>query len=125
MAFSEADRVQIRRYLGFPAIYVTADPRLESAITAVQSVADGGSRPNNTTELAVQGYLAKLATVETRIEDLFIQMQVGTVDEVEIDAPRGLLGLRSIGRQYVGHIADTFAMKPARDVFSAPEIGSY
>ena len=42
MSFSELDRTYIRRFVGFGAIFVQAEPRLENAITAVQSTADGG-----------------------------------------------------------------------------------
>lgn len=123
MAFVEAEKVQIRRWLGYSAIYTNLDSRLESAIITVQSTADGGSRPDNTTELAIKDYLTKLSTVETRLNELAIQMHVGTVDEVELDGPRGQLGLRQLGRQYVGHISDALSTKPLRDPFSTPDTG--
>ena len=63
MAWAEADRAVIRHYLGFSALFLQADPRLEAAIGAVQSLADGGTRPDNSTELQIRGWLAKLAVV--------------------------------------------------------------
>jgi hypothetical protein len=50
MAYSEVDRAYIRTYLGYGAIFLQAEPRLENAITATQSVADKGARPDSTTE---------------------------------------------------------------------------
>lgn len=47
--YSEADRVQIRRFLGASAIFIQAIPRIESAIRSTQSIADDGSRPDDST----------------------------------------------------------------------------
>lgn len=55
MAFSETDRTWIRRYVGYGAIFIQAEPRLENAITATQSVADGGARPDASTENNIKG----------------------------------------------------------------------
>lgn len=118
--FTEADRVQIRRWLGTSAMYASRDPILESAITAAQSNADGGSRPDNTTELAVKGWLTELGTIETKIKDLYDQMQAHKIDETTIDPLRGLAGLKQIGRMYVGHLSDALSTPVKRDVFSAP-----
>ncbi len=118
MAFTETERVQIRRWLGFPAIFQQADPILESAITAVQSTADGGARPDNSTELAIRGYLTELGTLETKWKDLYDQMQAFKLNNLTVDPLRGLAGIRQLGRQYVGHIADALSTKPRRDVFS-------
>lgn len=120
MAFSEAERVQIRRWLGYSAMYASRDPILESAITAAQSLADGGSRPDNTTELAVRGWLTELATIETRWKDLYEQMQAHKLNDLTIDPHRGLAGLFKIGRTYVGFLSDALSTPVKRDVFSAP-----
>lgn len=123
MAFTEAERVQIRRWLGVPAIFVQAEPRLETAITTVQAVSEGGSRPDNTTELAIRGYLAQLATIETKWQAWLDEMEAHKVDEIVIDPIRGLAGLFKIGRNYVGHIADALDHPPVRDVFTtAPTV---
>lgn len=118
--FTEAERVQIRRWLGYSAMYASRDPILESAITSAQSTAEGGSRPDNTTELAIRGWLAQLSTIETRWQELYEQMQANALDDIKIDPLRGLAGLFKIGRQYVGHISDALSTPVKRDVFSAP-----
>lgn len=124
MAWTEADRVKIRHYLGFAAIFHQADPRLESAITAVQSIADGGARPDDSTEQHIRGILGKLQTIENRLEALWEQMQAGVIDELSIDAARAAIMLRSEGRRLVHGIAAALSTSPRRDIFSPspPEI---
>lgn len=122
MAFVESDRVQIRRWLGVPAIFLQAEPRLETSITAVQSVADGGGRPDSSTETAIKGYVSQLQTLETKIQALYGQMQVVDAGKLSLDVLRGLAGLKSIGRWYVGQISDALSHAPVRDVFSAPDL---
>lgn len=57
MSFSELDRSGVRWALGYSAIFVQADPSLEAALTAIQSTADGGSRPDSTEENFCKGVL--------------------------------------------------------------------
>lgn len=122
--FVESDRVKIRRWLGFAGIFTQADPRLENAITSIQSVSDGGTRPDNSTETAVKSYLTKLDGIETQWMLLTTEggMQGGKIDELSIDPLRGLEGLKKIGRMYVGFIADAVSTRPRRDVFSSPKL---
>lgn len=122
MAFSESDRVAIRRYLGFAAIFLQADPRLESAITAVQSIADGGSRPDSSSETAIKGYLTDLASIEAKLKAAWDCLGLGQVNKIVVDPGRALLLLRSEGRRLVGYLADALSTRPVRDVFSSPSI---
>lgn len=121
---SESERVQIRRWLGSPAIYTDSFQGLEEAITRTQSTADGGVRSTNATELAVRGWLAELACIEKRWKELLEEMQAYKLASMTVDPLRGLAGLKQIGRMYVGHLSDALDTKPFRDVFSAPDIGS-
>jgi hypothetical protein len=63
MAYSETDRTYIRRYCGFGAIFIQAEPRLENAILATQSQADGGTRPDSSTENYIKGLVYGYAAV--------------------------------------------------------------
>lgn len=120
MAFSEIHRVQIRRWLGYSTLNFATDTSLESVITAIQSIADGGSKPDNSSELAVLSYLTSLAALNTKLDELAIEeIEADTVDEVKIDAARGSLAVRSRMRLYVGHISDVLSVRPRRDVLSA------
>jgi hypothetical protein len=119
--FTEAERVQIRRWLGYSAMYASRDPILESAITSAQTIAEGGGRPDDTTEVAVRGWVTQLATIETKWIDLLDQMQAYKVeDAATVDPVRGLAGLKQIGRMYVGFLSDALSTPVKRDVFGSP-----
>ena len=125
MAFTEADRVNIRIYLGFGSLFLQADSRLESAISAIQSVADGGTRPTSDAETSLKAILTKLQAIDNNIDSLAVQQGATAVDEIKVDAARELARLRMVGRSYVNRMAlmlDTF---PRADVFSsAPQLGA-
>jgi hypothetical protein len=122
MAITEAERVQIRKYLGFSRLFLQIEPRLESVITTVQSIADGGSAPNNTTELEIRARLADLAALETALKDLWTQAQALDADGLKIDVARAISSLRNEGRRMVGYIADALEISPKRDVFGAKPV---
>lgn len=119
--FTESDRVSLRGYLGYSALFLQADPRLELAITTVQSIADGGTRPDSTTETAIKAIVTQLQTLETRLSDLWIQMQATAVDEVKVSPLRGMMGLRMEGRRLVHKLARHLDTAPRSDVFSSVE----
>lgn len=122
MAFTEADRVKIRKYLCFPNLYVQADPRLESAITTVQSIADGGSRPDNSAELDIKATLTKLATIETQLEVLWAPALATRADDVSLDVGRGQAILYKDGRRLINALSASLNTRPCRDYFSAAPI---
>ena len=64
MAFSEFERDQIRSFLGFPRLFISANPFLESAITTIQSQADHGSYPDSSAEDAVRSALQIIASAD-------------------------------------------------------------
>ena len=118
MAWTESDRATLRHYLGFAALFHQADPRLELAITSVQSKADGGVRPDNSTELLIRGWLAQLARLERRFEELWDEAEALKLDSLGVDPYRALVMLRSEGRRVVGNIARALSTSPRHDVFS-------
>ena len=61
--YSETDRTYIRRYVGYGAIFLQAEPRLENAIQATMSQADGGGRPDSSTENYIKGLIYGTAAV--------------------------------------------------------------
>lgn len=127
MAFSEANKVAIRKYMGAGSIYKQLFPKLENAITAIQSTADGGSQVDSSTEDSVKAYLVKLAAVEDKLEALQCQMQVVQAgkDEVTLNVAQGVYLLRSEGRRMVGVIARTLACAPVWDFFSGMEPSAF
>ncbi|HEY1697978.1 MAG TPA: hypothetical protein VGG39_37720 [Polyangiaceae bacterium] len=121
MAWTEADRATIRSYLGFPALFLQADPRLEAAMTAVLAIADNGTRPDNSTELQIRGWLAQLASIETRLESLWDEAEALKVDELGVDPMRAMVMLRAEGRRIVGRVARALGTSPRHDVFTGAE----
>ena len=121
MAWTEADRAVLRHYMGFAAIFLQADPRLELAITSVQAKADGGTRPDNSTELQIRGWLAGLARIEQRLADLWEIAEGLKVESLGVDPYRGMALLRAEGRRLVGSIARALSTAPRHDVFSAAQ----
>lgn len=119
--YSEAERVQLARWMGIGRSFRSNDPRLDVAITASQSRVDGGSMPDSETECAVRGWLASLATIEASWLKLTCSMQTVSIDEIHVDPLRGLVGIFKLGRMYIGFISDAIDFRPIRDVFTSPQ----
>jgi hypothetical protein len=119
--FSEASRVKLRDALGFSSIFIQADLRLENAITAIQSISDGGVRPDNSSELAALAIVADIETLYCDMKALWKAVSVGQANKVKIDAVRGLMMLRSEGRRQVTRLSALLSTDPRRDIFSASE----
>lgn len=120
MAWTEAERATIRHYLGFSAIFLQADPRLEQAITSVQSQAvPGGTRPDESTERQIRRWLTQLEKIEQRLEEVWEEAEALRVSDLGVDPHRGVVLLRSEGRRVVAGIARALATTPRHDVFSS------
>ena len=149
MAYLEADRVNIRKYLGFGAIFLQADPRLEAAITATQSVADQGARPDSSTENYIKGLIYGSSAVATVLPSpgpiaqnqqfsqgatiglLGIDQQLQQLwgftfattagnGQARVDTWRGMVQLRAEGKRLAFTLARALGMRAVRaDVFSA------
>ena len=132
-AWTEAQRVSVRKWLGFGNQFIQADPRLEIALDAILALADGGVRPDNSAQLAIIGYLTQLdgqpgpgqPPTSSSIEGQWLaQLQmlaVGEADgETKLDALRALTGIARIGRFYVRQICFSLGFqKPLVDVFAS------
>jgi len=142
--YQEQDRVWVRHFVGFGAIYLQAEPRLESALTATQSIADGGSRPDSSTEnfvkstiygsAAVTGpvgvtpggtaqnvaftmpFLRGLIQIEANIARLDSFVGALSVDEdaTSLDSVRETKRLRAEGRKGVHALCRMLGMKGPR-----------
>jgi len=152
MAYSEQDRTLIRHFLGYPAIFTQAEPRLENAITATQSLADGGARPDSNTENFIKGLVygsssqtgspvtpgpttqsttfvmpatIGLLAIEQKMTNMLDVAFVNSADqnEANIDVARGNATLRIEGRRLVNSLARMLATKPRADIFSSSDVG--
>jgi hypothetical protein len=138
VAFNEQDRVFLRTFLGFGGIFHQADPRLENAITSVQSVADGGTRPDSSTENFVKARvygqaavvgppaipaLRGLLQIEANIATLDVQAGARKAGKVDLDSFREMIRLRREGRRMAATVAYQLGMRGVRaDVFSAAPV---
>lgn len=152
MAYSELDRTFIRHYVGYGAIFLQAEPRLENAITATQSQADGGARPDSNTENYIKGLIygtqaqagnavalgpttqsipfampatQGLQAIEQQIQQLWPIAFVQKADnrEAEIDVPRAVALLRKEGRRVAHGLARMLGMRGVRaDIFSSAPV---
>ncbi len=119
-ALAEADRVQVRLYVGASAIFRQLWPALENAMTAVQAVADGGGRPDGSTQALVLSLVASLQAIDAARLSLTTKLHAVRVDELQVDPVRGTAVLRSEGRILVGRLCWTLGMRgPVHDVFSS------
>lgn len=106
--FTTAQRVAIRRYLGFP-LYAVASTTLESAIDACGNDVD--------MQAAVVSVLAAIASIETEIASLHPIALADKVEESTLNRDR-YRDLRAAGRRECGQLANMLGMAgPVRDVF--------
>jgi hypothetical protein len=120
MAFTEEQRISIRKYLGAAEIYLDAEPLLENAMNAVQSP------PKATTaqELAVIAQLAKLEAVDVALDELGCLSTI-RVDGVEVDAVRARMVKIAWGRTLASRLAVMLGLNGViRDCFSAQPAGN-
>lgn len=127
MAWTEADRVQVRMFLGYSDQFLQADPRLENALTNVQCISDGGTRPNpspSAAEAQARAILTNLQSIDTFMLNLGQFAGATSVDagDAKVDAAREDARLRALGRMYVHRLARVFDTLPISDIYStAPE----
>jgi hypothetical protein len=142
--YSETDRTWIRHFGGWGAIYQQADPRLEAAISATQSVADGGTRPDsngeNLIKALIYGQAAVVGTagvtvsgtaqntafaspaqrgliqIEANIamQDTFLGTSSADGGEVKINPAREMIRLRSEGRRLVNAMCIVLGLRGPR-----------
>lgn len=120
---SEANKTQIRSVLGASRLFVQLWAQLENAMNAVESVANGGTQPDDSAVVLIQSYLSQITCIDNSIINLYGQaavLEAGS-DKVRLDAYRGLAMLKSEGRRCIGRIADTLSCRPLRDVYASPQ----
>lgn len=116
--FSEATRVQIRKYMGFGNIYLQQDPRLENAISSLQQVPNG-VQPTADAETEVLNILTQLQQVDTAILNLSNQQGVLAANNgVRLNSAMETFRLQGVGRMYVGRLARMLDTFPRSDAFA-------
>ena len=121
MAWTLSEKDQIREWLAFACIYRFADPQLEGAIDSVQSQADGGSQPDNSTEVRLRGYLEQLAIIDDKIFAALECAGSATVGDITLDPARAIMMMERQQRVLIGRLADALSMAPYRDATTGAE----
>jgi hypothetical protein len=114
MALSEAQRVQIRFYLGWSARFHQFDSRLEQALNAVETLAD--------TQTQIEAVLTDLDDIVTKLKASYDRIRAMKVASIELPGKLEIGLLRSEGRRNVGSLAAILGVEVRHDIFSA---GSY
>ena len=102
MAFTESQRVEIRRYLGHQALFRQTDSKLERSMNAVDTYAE--------TETSVEARLAELAAIETKVTACYSRLKALKVGAIELPGRGELLGLLSEGRRITRELAVVFGV---------------
>jgi hypothetical protein len=132
MAFSQIEFDQMRSYLGFPRLFISANPFFESAMKALQSVSDGGTYPDSTAENAVRIALVNIAAIDGYISSVASQTVNLAVFEIPVSLSNGatlkqdyrlaLSTLRREGTNQIMKIAIRLGIHPIRPYFYADGI---
>jgi hypothetical protein len=125
---TEAEKADIRLFLGYQARFHQLDSALEFAMHAVDEVSNLAAYNQITRALAHAdgpGILALIKDVDTKIRAQDPQSTVEKVGSIELDAARGMGVLRSKGRAYVGRLATILGVPVRRDYFSGSGGGPY
>jgi hypothetical protein len=108
VAFSETERSQIRKYLGWSGRFFQTDSRLEQAMNAVSAE----------TEARVREELARCVALDVKIDDCSKRFKAAVVGSITLPGPMELQLLRSQGKQAVGRIASTLGVEVRADTYS-------
>lgn len=117
--FTEADRVQIRKYLGYGLLNGFYS-NVEAKISSVQSIADGGSAVDDSTELYVKQLITKLQAIDSKLEQYWCYMEsIMTDGKIKVDVARAMQALKMEGRRLVKRLAVVLSLNnPETDAFS-------
>jgi hypothetical protein len=110
VSFTDTESALIRTYLGVTSTFRFEDTRLESAIASI------GDRPEYVT--IVQGWLAQLADVETRLTSALSTAGMMKAEDIGWEAGQARIrGIRMEGRRLCSRISVTFGVELRGDAF--------
>ena len=109
MAFTNPQKVTIRRYLGWP-LYASYDTTLESVMDSVGNDVDASA--------VVVAILANIVEVEARLFQMHKFTKVSRAEEVVMN-PMADSTLRAAGRRECIQLGACFNTRPRTDVFAA------
>lgn len=110
MALTEAERVQVRLYMGWSARFFQFDSELEQAMNALDSKPD--------TEQLIRDLIAECQRIDTAIVNAENRFKAAAVGSIKLTLGNELALLRSRGRQFSGRMAATLGVEVRHDVWS-------
>lgn len=110
MAFIEAEKVEIRSFMGWAERFFQFDSELEQAISAIET------KP--AAEAKVRIHLAEFVRIDAAIVAAESRFKAKKVGSIELTMGDELMRLRSRGRQEVGRMASLFGVEPKHDVYA-------
>jgi hypothetical protein len=111
MALTEAQKVKIRFYMGWPARFHQVYPELEQAMSAVDSLPD--------TETQLEAILTDLDSIWALLKGSYVRLKALKSGSTELPGPNEVMTLRSEGRRNVGTLAALLGVGTIHDVFGA------
>lgn len=111
MAFTDAEKVKIRQYLGFSEAFHQINTRLESMMDDLAN-----RSPAAVDE--VRAILAKLATLDTQLDTSATSLEFKRAEDVEWNLGQWEQ-LVARGRYLIQRLAIMFEVDPAADYFGA------
>jgi hypothetical protein len=110
MAFTAAEEVRIRRYLGWSDRFNSTDEALARALSAV------GARPDTETEIRL--LISYCDTIEADIIGSKRRLKALQVGTIELPGPLEIGQLRDLGRQWTAQIASLLGVETRNEAWS-------
>jgi len=112
MAFTDAQKAKIRRYLGYPDVFRYANTRLESAIEVIGGRAE--------VQTLVEADLTALDAIDAKLSSAASsQGGIKRVDDIEFYQGQVVSQIQSDGRRIVGRLSITFGVPIEGDYFGS------
>ena len=108
MALTDAEKAEIRRYLGYSDLNRLYTLPIEPAMNALS--------PEGETQ--VKGYLVDLADLQARLKAAWDRSKVLIVEDITLAHQKELAFLRSEGQRLVQDLATALSVRPLRKPFS-------
>lgn len=110
MALTEAQRVQVRLFMGWSARFFQFDSELEQAMNSLDA--------NPDTEAVIVTLIGECQRIDTAIVAAEGRFRADAVGSITLTQGRELELLRSRGRQFSGRIASVLGVPIRHDVWS-------
>lgn len=116
MAFTSAEKMRIRKLLGWGARFWQLETRLEQSMNAVEQ-----TLPDETAE--IQSILTQLTVIDGQITSALDTAGVTAVSSIHLDSDQGISHFRSEGRRLVEAIATILQVNIKKNYYGGTMTG--